>query len=362
MPARRFLAVFSWAIGLVALCALGGEPEHASPLSPEEWIAVENCLAIVRQCQVADGMIRIKGVGDPVWTVPYVSNFAAMALLAAHDLRSAPDDVRRVERWLLWYAANQEADGTICDRTGTLASYRSNGRRDSTDSYAATFLMAVRRYQQAIRGRPAPPVVRAARLALSAVADVTQSDGLTIAKPDYRMKYLMDNVEVYGGLTEGAALFQAVGDAKEAANARRMAAQVAAGLRGFWSPRDACFAFALDMKGRYSAGLEKPYPQGLAQLYALAHVEPRQTELWQTVCRRFKPGDEGTPVERWLMAANRCASPPQRQQLRQATLAAMLQFTAATVYVERPALAILALIDRQARFPDLPAPGRAQSR
>jgi hypothetical protein len=109
-------------------------------------------------------------------------------------------------------------------------------------------------------------------------------------------------------------------------------------------------------------GAEKPYPQGLAQLFALAHVEPRQTELWQTVCRRFKPGDEGMPVERWLMAANGCASPPQRRQLRQATLAAMLHFTAATVYVERPALAILALIDRQARFPDLLAPGRAQSR
>ena len=124
-------------------------------VAEEDRSAIENCLAIIRQCQMADGMIRIKGDGDPVWTVPYVSNFAAMALLAANNVRPNPQDVHRAERWLLWYAENQEPDGTINDRTGTVASYRSNGRRDSTDSYAATFLMAVRRYQQAIQGRPA---------------------------------------------------------------------------------------------------------------------------------------------------------------------------------------------------------------
>jgi hypothetical protein len=164
----------------------------------------------------------------------------------------------------------------------------------------------------------------------------------------------MDNVEVYGGLTEGAALFEAVGDAKAPQRARQMAARVAAGLRGFWSPKDGCFAVALDMKGRYTVGLEKPYPHGLAQLFALAHVEPRQTGLWHEVRKRFKPGDEGMPVERWLMAASRCTSPQERQELRQTTLAVMRRFTAKSVYADRPALAILAVIDHNARFPDLP--------
>lgn len=123
--------------------------------------------------------------------------------MAANEVRFAPEDVRRVERWLLWYADNQEADGTISDRVGTVASYGSNGHRDSTDSYAATFLMAARRYQKAIQGQPAAKILRAARLAFGAIADVMQPDGLTIAKPGYGMKYLMDNVEVYGGLTEG---------------------------------------------------------------------------------------------------------------------------------------------------------------
>jgi hypothetical protein len=202
MFVRRVLAASLCAIGfiggcLVAVCALGGEAKHSSSLSPDEWMVTENCLAIIRQCQMADGMIRVKGDGAPVWTVPYVSNFAAMALLAANDVRPNPADVQRVEQWLLWYAENQERDGTIFDRAGTVASYRSNGRRDSTDSYAATF----------------------------------------------------------------------------------------------------------------------------------------------------------------LMAAIRCASPRERQEFRQATLAAMREFTVKTVYVERPALAILALLDGKARFPDLPVAG-----
>ncbi len=59
------------------------------------------------------------------------------------------------------------------------------------------------------------------------------------------------------------------------------------------------------------------------------------------------------------MAAIRCASP---QELRQATRAAMLQFTAKTIDVERPALAILAIIDHKARFPDMPLSGSLQGR
>ena len=63
------------------------------------------------------------------------------------------------------------------------------------------------------------------------------------------------------------------------------------------------------------------------------------------------------PVERWLMAASRCALPEERHELRQTARAAMLQFTAKEVYVDRPALAILALVDGKARFPDLPLSG-----
>ncbi|MCY3020697.1 MAG: hypothetical protein NTW87_16895 [Planctomycetota bacterium] len=349
-------------VSAAALCfvlstssAAEAENKERGAASQEDWAAVEHCLDIIRQCQMNDGMIRIKGAGDAVWTVPYVSNFAAMALLAANGVRRHPQDVQRVERWLLWYAANQEADGTICDQEGTVAAYKSNGRKDSTDAYAATFLMAAWRYSQARGEKPRSEIVDAARKALSAIEAVAQEDGLTIAKPGWPMKYLMDNVEVHGGLHEGALFFDAVDSKKEAKNARRLAARIAVGLGRFWSEERQYYEVALDTKGVYSGGFKKSYPDGLAQLFALAHIAPPRPELWARVRKTFKPGDEGVPVERWLMAATRCAGAEETGKLREATRQAMLHFTAEGVYVDRPALAILALIDGRARFPDVPA-------
>ena len=341
-------------IALLGLLALGQSAGRAA-LALEDWPAIDQGLGIIRQCQLPDGMIRSKGAGAAVWTVPYLGNFGAMALLAAHALHPNTNDVRRVEQWLLWYARHQEPDGTIYDREGTLGAYPSNGRRDSTDAYAATFLMAVWRYQKALGKEPAPEITRAAGLALGAIKAVAQPDGLTLAKPDYPMKYLMDNLEVYGGLREGASFFASAGHPAEAAEARCMAAQAGKGLQAFWSAKDQYFWVGLDRKGVYSGGLTRSYPQGLAQLYALAHLAPERSGLWQRVRQQFRPGDEGMPVERWLMAASRCATPEETQALRQATRQALLGFTVKNVYVDRPALAILALLDGEARFPSVPA-------
>jgi hypothetical protein len=147
--------------------------------------------------------------------------------------------------------------------------------------------------------------------------------------------------------------FAAAGHASEAAKARRLAARVARGLGSYWSEKEQCFAFARDMKGTPAGGLSKSYPHGLAQLFALAHVAPERATLWQELRKRFKPGDDGMPVERWLMAATRCATAEETKELRRATLTAMLRFTTDNVYVDRPALAILAIIDGKARFPDI---------
>lgn len=353
-PLRLLVAM---AVLLRGLNTVSGaaEPEAREPaVSDEDWAAVEHCLGIIRDCQMPDGMIRMNSAGKLVWTVPYFSNFAAMALTAAQDVRPNPEDMRRVERWLSWYAENQEADGTIFDRKGTVDAYASSGRCDSTDSYAATYLMVVWRYQRATQEKPPPKIVEAARRAFTAIGAVTQPDGLTIAKPDYAIKYLMDNIEVYGGLEEGARLFEAIGDPDEARKARQMAARIAASLAKYWSEQDQCFAFAIDMRGGLAAGLAKPYPHGLAQLFALAHLRPARTGLWPTVRKRFDWAHAGIPVERWLLASSRCATPEEQRDLRQATREAMLRFTKNKVYVGRPSLAILALIDGRARFPDVP--------
>ncbi|MDD4873321.1 MAG: hypothetical protein PHR77_22420 [Kiritimatiellae bacterium] len=336
--------------------ALDIKDNNKTQLSNKDWDAIEHCLEIIRQCQMDNGMIRMKGIGEPVWTVPYFSNFAAMSLLAANDLRPNPQDVRRVEKWLLWYADNQESNGTIFDQQGTISSYKSKGKRDADDSYAATFLMTVWRYRQAIKNKPSPKINHAAMKAFDVIKAVTKEDGLTIAKSDYPIKYLMDNIEVYWGLSEGALLFDTVGNKEEAEKAHKMATRIANKLGEYWSEKDQCFAYALNMKNEFSGGLEKPYPHGLAQLFALAHLSPVPIDLWLKVSKKFRPdnnNDNAIPVERWLMAAMNYAGNEEIEQLRQATRDTMLGFSVTNIYVHRPALAILALIDGRARFPEI---------
>ena len=90
---------------------------------------------------------------------------------------------------------------------------------DSSDSYAATFLTLVRAYYDTtgdaafLRGIEAD-----LRLVAGAIySTMDPRDGLTYAKADYRIKYLMDNAEVYRGLLDWAYLLREVyGDAGEA--------------------------------------------------------------------------------------------------------------------------------------------------
>ncbi len=318
--------------------------------------AIENGLEIIRKSQLTDGALRMSSAGNAVRLIPYFSNFAAMALLAAHEQQANPQDVERVRRWLEWYVTHQEKDGTMFDYTGTVDSYASTGTRDSTDSYASTFLMVLWRYQQAT-GRPLPPdFLKAAAKALQAIEDVTQPDGLTITKPDYKIKYLMDNIEVYQGLVEGEKLFESAGLNREMNKSRKLAQGVAKKFPLFWSKADRTFAYAADMNNKLTGGFDKPYPHGLAQMFALAHCVPAPEGLWERVCEKFVPDNDGLPAERWLLAAERCGTEADIQKFRKLTQDALLGFTTQNIEIHRPAIAILALIDGSSRFPDVPFP------
>ena len=319
-------------------------------ISKADRFAVEQGLRVIRQSQLPDGALRMRGAGDEVKIIPYFSNFAAMALLAGNQL----EDVERVRRWLDWYVSHQEENGIIYDYFGTRASYSSKGTCDSTDSYASTFIMTLWRYQQASQAPLEPKFIEAAALALQAIEEVVQSDGLTIAKPDYAIKYLMDNTEVYQGLVEGELLFKSAGRDKEAACARRMAKRIAKSFSIFWSKEESCFAYGADMNGVLLSGFSKPYPHGLAQLFALAHCIPAPEGLWDRVNKTFEPDDDGMPAERWLLAATRCGDEKSISRFQAETRSALRGFTAENIQIHRPAIAILALVDGPVRFPDVP--------
>lgn len=280
----------------------------ATPADDAELLAaVRHCRDLIRAAQLPDGALRMGVTSDRVRIIPYFSNNAAMALLAAHAIDPQPDDVRRVRRWIGWYVAHMEPDGTIYDHAGTTSGYARTDRRDSTDSYAATFLQLLARHAKT--DPPAAAALRpAAERALAAIGlTYDPADGLTWAKPDYRIKYTMDNLEVAMSLVEGIPYFVSVGATDSARRAQAMLEQSRKGLSDYWRPDLGYFAWAKGASGQYHVRMEKWYPDGIINLFAAAHVEGVPPALWRNLQASFADADELTP-DWWLMAAHRAGS------------------------------------------------------
>ena len=309
---------------------------YALPEAEEQAVAA--CLALVRHCQLPDGAFAQVSPGGstnvPVWIAPYFANYAALALLAGHAHSKNPADIDSVRRWLEWCAKHQTADGYWNDFEGTAAAYADNGKVDAWDSSAALFLLVEGRYRHA-RGPSSPAVAAAAARALACIERVTDSDGLTWATPTYKVKYLMDNVEVCAGLRA---------EAGGTANAR--ANHIAKKLFDFWQPADNRFAYALHASGTFEGGLAKVYPHGLAQLFGIAFVEAKAA-AWSSVTQAFSPETgpaAAAGTEWWLIAASRIRGDAAKEW-RARTVKDVISFTPQNVYIHRPALAVLGLLE-----------------
>ena len=315
--------------------------------------AADACLKHIRNCQLPDGaFVQVNhgaAPGAPVWIAPYFANHAALALVAAAeqkstDRRTRKDDLIRVSRWLEWSASHQESNGYWFDWEGTRANFRSNGKVDAWDSSAAMFLLVAGRFQEA-GGRVSPAVLQAAQRSLKCIEHVTAADGLTWAKPSYKVKYLMDNIEVYGGLRAGATLFSNSGLQNEAKRAAAQADRIGQLLPSYWQPAAGQYAYALHENGVFEAGLEKRYPHGLAQLFGIAFVEPHSA-AWTGV-GKFTP-DNGPLAamgpERWLIAASRMG-PAQKKTWQSKLVGEVRSFDPQSIYIFRPAVCVLALLE-----------------
>lgn len=169
---------------------------------------------------------------------PYYSNIAAIGL--THD----PASYGTVQRWMQWYVNHLNWPdkwglyGTMYNYDYNNGAEVSHVNADSTDSYAATFLSLAWAFYQT--GDPsAQGYIKTLGYQLDVIGGVIvqtqQSDGLTWAKPDYQIKYLMDNCEAYRGLRDLAAVFQnAFGDSTKAAYYNAVADKMLQGIQGMW--------------------------------------------------------------------------------------------------------------------------------
>lgn len=184
-----------------------------------------------------------------------------------------------VENWMRWYVGHLNntdgwgLGGTMYDYNVVNGSEVSIGTADSTDSYAATFLSLAYAYYST--GNPAAQsYVRSIASQLDwigqVIAKTQQSDGLTWSKPDYQIKYLMDNAEVYRGLVDAAALFGALGDGAKQSYYAGLAASCKNGILSMWLGNT--WAVYKDANGNLAApNMGTWYADATAQLYPVLY-------------------------------------------------------------------------------------------
>ncbi|MBR2952921.1 MAG: hypothetical protein IKC45_00890 [Clostridia bacterium] len=247
---------------------------------------------------------------------PYFADFAALALLDKSDEYS--DEVKKYMDWHFSHLNTAETDhngvdGTIYDYEITLkdgeitdesiALYKKKNSYDSVDSYAATFLMVLNKYYNET-GDSEYIISHSSEVQRIVNAMFAMyHKGLTIAKPEWKVKYLMDNCEVYEGAVAAAELFENIlcaydssleSTQKKCADA---AVEIAQTIEDeLWMPR----------AGHYKVGIykilkiipsdifawNKYYPCATAQLFPIVHglIAPnteRANMLYDRFCEEY---------------------------------------------------------------------------
>lgn len=275
--------------------------------SETEWLAsLQLSNGAIPMTYTADGTVKMN---------PYFADFAALALLDKADEYS--DEVKRYMDWHFGHLNTEKTDhngvdGTIYDYEITLkngeitgesiAIYKKENSYDSVDSYAATFLMVLNKYynetgdsQYIIDHSNEIQRIINAMLAMC-------YKGLTVAKPEWEVKYLMDNCEVYEGALAAAELFENVLCAYDDSlkSVQKKCADFAVNIAQtiedeLWMPR----------AGHYKVGIyryfdipsdlfrwRKYYPCATAQLFPIIHglIAPnteRANMLYDRFCEEY---------------------------------------------------------------------------
>lgn len=208
---------------------------------------------------------------DKQFLDPYLANFAAWGLAAQCDRGS-----RRIALGhLQWYAAASK-QGPVNDHTLLAGVEQSTGDADSHDAYDATFLSAFAaawrngsKSDQKALNKLRPGVNQATKRILG----LQDSDGLTWAKTNWKVKYLMDQVEVFWGLSHLAK--SGFVSKRKSQPIKRAAARVKGGIQGLWHPQLQTYSYAKHENGVViPADPAVGYPDAASQLWVIASKIP----------------------------------------------------------------------------------------
>lgn len=256
-------------------------------------------IEILRQYQSVDSRVNIVN--------PYIVNLMALDLLNDTSFRNL---VRAYIGWYLDHLNYPDKYGA----TGSIYDYRvfADGREesldsmDSVDSYAATFIMLVYRYYKMSGDRD---LILDFRQQLEdiiyLVPYLQQSDGLTVALPGTTGKYLMDNCEAYGGVSDFADLATEFGwDIRTFYLERKNILRLAI-ANHLYNSGTGYYSWLKDGDIVHPSDWTRFYPDAFAQLfpilYDITNSNSRKIQLWQRFHQNHESIVDSLPVEQKII-------------------------------------------------------------
>ena len=270
------------------------------------WLAATPAPADVRQ-EVAVDADFLRGLQLPDGAIvsdvtarqvePYVANYAAWGLARAARFTGDAGYLEAALRWLSWYQDHMGPDGIVHDYVVVDGIPEVTDDEDSVDATSGVFLLATREAYLAADRSSRPELLGRFRSgisrAVSAIESLRDGDGLTWAKSSWRVKYLMDNAEAYGGLLAAAELARALGDAPLAWSANEGSRRARSGVARLWNAEREAYDWAEHENGdRQPTDWTVLYPDAVEQAWAVAFgvVEPLRARGLMTRFLQAQPG------------------------------------------------------------------------
>ena len=272
------------------------------------------CMALFQSVVVAahpaqDIMQLYAGdIKDQKTIEPYIVSI--LALNEVENGRNFP----QVKQFIQWYFSKlnypdlQGLSGTIYVYTLADKLEQSTRKYDSVDGYAGMFLHLLRQY--AVKTGD----IQLLRDNWTKIEDIAalipalqDKDGLTWATPKYRVKYLMDNCESYGGITAYLDLRNMVGLGGSLKYHVTLIMIQQGILAELFDTGNAMFFWAkVEDGGKSQSAWNQFYPDALAQIFPvyyglLADMIPVRSHLWGEFVKIYGTTMPGVPVEQRIL-------------------------------------------------------------
>jgi hypothetical protein len=252
---------------IVLLSLLTALPRTASAATVNDVASDANWIL---SAQLSDGAIA--DYIDQHAILPYVANYAAIGLAKAAKPTGDTRYSNAAWQWLRWYQAHQDQHGFVTDYDIIDGTEVSTGTMDSTDAYAGTFLSAAQAAYDVTGDRSQLNALKAGIAgAVNAIKATQDADGLTWAKPTWRVKYLMDQAETLAGLRAASNLALVFSNHNLANSATSAASRMQTGVQGLWDPSLNCYDWAINSDGtHHTTNWAILYPDAMEQAWPVA--------------------------------------------------------------------------------------------